>query len=254
MLSEERRMKIFEYLKSKTSATTEELIEIFNASGSTIRRDLEYLASKQLIRRTHSGAIINTPYTEGNFIVNYNFMKNEKQFIAKKAIKLIEVNDFVALSGGTTSYMLAREIIDSPLKNLTILTNSVNISTLVIESVKDFRLILTGGIPRKGTYECVGEIALRVIRNFNVDKFFVGVNGISIDGGITFSNMEEAEIAKEIHSHSRKTYVIADHTKFGVVKHIRTFEFNEIDGIITDSVSKEFMNEIKKLSLRIEII
>lgn len=253
MLSEERRMKIFEYLKSKTSVTTDELIEKFNVSGSTIRRDLEYLSNKQLIRRTHSGAIINTPYTEGNFIVNYNLMKEEKRMIAKKALKLIEDNDFIALSGGTTSYMLAIEIINSQVKSLTILTNSVNISTLIIESVKDFKLILTGGIPRKGTYECVGEIALRTIRNFNIDKFFVGVNGISVEGGITFSNMDEAEIAKEVHSHSHKTYVIADHTKFGVVKPVRTLEISEIDGIVTDKITDKFMSELSKLNKHFEI-
>jgi len=249
MLSEERRMKIFEYLKSKTSATTDELIEKFNASGSTIRRDLEYLANKQLIRRTHSGAIVNTPYTEGSFIVNYNFMKEEKQKIAKKALKLIENNDFIALSGGTTSYMLALEIIDSLLRDLTILTNSVNISTLIIESIKDFRLILTGGIPRKGSYECIGEIALRTIRNFNIDKFFVGVNGISIEGGITFSNVEEAEIAKEVHYHSFKTYVIADHTKFGIIKPARTLEVSEIDGLITDQVPDDFKSKLLSVNV-----
>ncbi|MCL5032903.1 MAG: DeoR/GlpR family DNA-binding transcription regulator [Thermotogae bacterium] len=254
MLSEERRMKIFEYLKSKTSATTDELIEKFNASGSTIRRDLEYLANKQFIRRTHSGAIVNTPYTEGSFIVNYNFMKEEKQIIARKTLKLIEDNDFIALSGGTTSYMLAYELINSSLRDLTILTNSVNISTLIIESTKNFRLILTGGMPRKGTYECIGEIALRTIRNFNIDKFFVGVNGISIKGGITFSNMEEAEIAKEVHSHSRKTYVIADHTKFGIIKSARTLEINEIDGIITDFISENLDKTFKGLNKKIELI
>ncbi|MEM3290545.1 MAG: DeoR/GlpR family DNA-binding transcription regulator, partial [Candidatus Micrarchaeaceae archaeon] len=240
MLSEERRMKIFEYLKGKVSVTTDELIEKFNVSGSTIRRDLEYLATKQLIRRSHSGAIVNTPYTEGSFIVNYNFMKEEKKVIAEKAVKLIGNNDFIALSGGTTSYMLARAIINSSLRDLTILTNSVNIATLIIESVKDFKLILTGGIPRKGTYECVGEIALRSIRNFNIDKFFVGINGISVEGGITFSNMDEAMVAKEIHSHSGRTYVIADHTKFGVVKPVRILEISEVDGIITDLVPKDF--------------
>ncbi len=254
MLSEERRMKIFEHLKSKTSATTNELIEKFAVSGSTIRRDLEYLEDKHLIRRTHSGAVVNAPYTEGNFIVNYNFMREEKKIIAGKALKLIEENDFIALSGGTTSYMLALEIINSSLKELTILTNSVNISNLIIESVKDFRLILTGGIPRKGTYECIGEIALRTIRNFNIDKFFVGVNGISLEGGITFSNIEEAEIAKEIHSRSSKTYVIADHTKFGVVKLARTLEITEVDGIITDSVPEVFSKKLFDANKQVKFI
>lgn len=244
LLSEERRMKIFEYFKSKTSVTTNELIEKFSTSGSTIRRDLEYLANKQLIKRTHSGAIINTPYTEESFIVNYNFMKEEKRIIARKALELIENNDFIALSGGTTCYMLALEIINSSLKKLTILTNSVNIANLIIESVKDFKLILTGGIPRKGSYECIGEIALRTIRNFNIDKFFLGVNGISIEGGVTFTNMEESEIAKEIHAHSSKTYIIADHTKFGIIKSARTLEISEVNGIISDLIPEEFLKRL----------
>ena len=120
--------------------------------------------------------------------------------------------------------------------------------------IKDFKLILTGGIPRKGSYECIGEIALRVIRNFNIDKFFVGVNGVSVKHGVTFSCMEEAEIAKEIHSHSEKTYVITDHTKFGIIKSVRTMEISEIDGIITDFVPENFKKEILKLNKKIKII
>lgn len=60
MLTDERRMAIFEYIKKNFSATTEELAEHFNVSTSTIRRDLENLASKKLIKRTHKGAVVNS--------------------------------------------------------------------------------------------------------------------------------------------------------------------------------------------------
>ncbi|WP_456398842.1 DeoR/GlpR family DNA-binding transcription regulator [Mesoaciditoga sp.] len=246
MLTNDRRLKIFEYIKRNISATTSELSKKFNASGSTIRRDLEYLAKKNLIIRLHNGAMVNSPHAESGFIFNYNRMQEEKKLIAKKALNFIEDYDFIALSGGTTCYTLATEILNSPLEGLTILTNSINITTLILESVKDFQVIVTGGIPRKGTYECVGEITLNTIRKFNIDKFFVGVNGISIKGGVSFSNIQEAEVAKEVHAHSRKTYVIADHTKFGVVKPARLIDFSEIDTIITDRLPQEFEKELSK--------
>ncbi len=249
MLTNDRRLKIFEYIKRKTSATTNELAEVFGASGSTIRRDLDYLAKKNLIIRTHNGALINSPHAESGFLFNYHRMQEEKKIIAKKAVKFVNDYDFIALSGGTTSYILTSEILNSPIQGLTILTNSINITTLILESVKDFQVVVTGGMPRKGTYECVGEIALKVIRRFNVDKFFLGVNGISVEGGISFSNLQELEVAREIYDHSRYTYFIADHTKFGVTKKARLLDLTELsenDIIVTDSLPEKIAREFSR--------
>ena len=128
MLPDERRMAIFDYVKKNMSATTDELSNAFGVSASTVRRDLEFLASKNLIKRTHKGAVINSPHAESSFLVNYNYMREEKKLIAKKAITYINSGDFIALSGGTTSYFLADEIINSELTDLTILTHSINIA------------------------------------------------------------------------------------------------------------------------------
>ncbi len=247
MLTSDRKLKIFEYIKRNTSATTEELSKVFGVSTSTIRRDLEYLANKKLVIRIHNGAMVNSPHAESGFLFNYHKMQQEKRLIAKKAVKLINDYDFIALSGGTTCYILALEILDSTLEGLTILTNSINITTLILESMKDFRVIVAGGIPRKGTYECVGEITLNVIRQFNIDKFFVGVNGISTEGGVSFSNVQEAEVAREIMRHSRKVYIVADHTKFGVTKPARLMELSEAENVVTDSLPASFKREFSPL-------
>jgi len=251
MLADERRMAIFEYIKKNFSATTEELANHFNVSTSTIRRDLENLASKKLIKRTHKGAVINSPHAESSFLVNYNYMREEKKLIAKKAMAFINNDEFIALSGGTTSYMLATELINSELQGLKIITNSINIATLILESKKDFVLIMAGGIPRKGSYECVGEFTLRTIRAFNIDKFFMGVNGISIEGGISFASFDEASVARELMSRSREKYVIADHTKFEVTKPARVAEIAEVDAIITDAIPEETKFSYTQLGARI---
>jgi len=253
MLPDERRMAIFDYVKKNMSATTDELSNAFGVSASTVRRDLEFLASKNLIKRTHKGAVINSPHAESSFLVNYNYMREEKKLIAKKAITYINSGDFIALSGGTTSYFLADEIINSELTDLTILTHSINIAMLMLESKKEFNLILAGGVPRKGSYECVGDLTISVFKLFNIDKYFMGVNGISIKGGISFDSYEEAAVARETLKSCRSVYVIADNSKFGIVCPSKVADVNEVDYIITDgNISKEVMMTFTKAGANIK--
>lgn len=239
MLTHERQMEIFNYLKKNQSATTDELAKKFEISGSTVRRDLEALSEKKLIIRTHNGAVLNSPHAETSFAVAYNIMKKEKETIAIKALKLINNADFIALSGGSTAYILAKELVNSEIHELTVLTNSINIATMILESKKSFNLIMAGGVPRKGSYECIGEITTNIIEQFNIDKFFMGVNGIDIEGGISFSSIEEAQVSRAIFHQSMQTFIIADNSKFSVIKPARISDVTHPDGIITDKLPKK---------------
>jgi len=246
LLAEERRYAIFKVIKNNGSASTEELADTFRVSGSTIRRDLSFLANKNLIRRTHSGALMNTTQPEARFLSAHNTMQAEKRKIARKALKLIKDGDFVAFSGGTTSFMLAIEVINSKLSDLTVLTNSINISLLILESRKDFRLIVAGGLHVKGSYECVGEMTHKMVRGFNIDRFFMGANGVSELGGISFVSFEEAEVSREILGRSREAYVIVDHSKLEVTKSARVAALKDVAAIITDEIPEELKTRYQR--------
>ncbi len=247
VLAYERKLKIVDFLKRNQTATTEELVNHFGVSGSTIRRDLDSLAKMKLIVRTHNGAMILAPNVDRSFAVSYNIMKDEKQQIAKAAARLIDEKDFVAISGGSTAYYLAEELITLPIGDLTILTNSINIMTLILESSKSFGLIVAGGVPMKGSYECVGEITLSTIRRFNIDKFFMGVNGVSIEGGISFNNQEEAAVAREICNRSNKVVVMADSTKFGITKRMKVMDVEDVDVFVTDRLDEKRKEEFAEV-------
>jgi len=251
MLAEERRMEMFRYLKKVTSATTEDLINQFGASGSTIRRDLEELSKKKLIIRTHNGAVVNSPNVETGFLMNYNSMLVEKRNIAKKVLKYINNGDFIALSGGSTCHMIAEEIANSNLSELFILTNSVNQVVYLLQADKDFEIILAGGIPKKGTYECVGEIPIEIIKKFNVDKFFLGVDGLSVSGGASFNSVYEADVARVLFKRSKEVYAVADHSKFLLTKPAHVCDLSELTGIITDDTFEFDKDEYKKLNIKI---
>lgn len=76
MLTDERKLKIVDFLKRHQAATTEELVNHFAVSGSTIRRDLDSLAKMKLIVRTHNGAMILAPNVDRSFAVSYTKLRN----------------------------------------------------------------------------------------------------------------------------------------------------------------------------------
>jgi DeoR/GlpR family transcriptional regulator of sugar metabolism len=244
-------MKILDYLKKNTSSTTKELANLFNVSENTIRRDLSYLEKQGLINRDRNGAMISSIHPETNFLLNYNKNKAEKETIAEKVLEIINEGELIAFSGGSTTYMAAVALEDSLFQNLTIITNAVNIAQRLLESRKSFKIILTGGIPREGFYECAGSIAERVIRQFNIDKFFMGVNGISPEGVFSFFDLEEAEISRTFLSQSKKSYVLADSSKFDSVKQIKVADFTEVDGVVSDYISKRYIELFEKAGLEV---
>jgi len=75
----------------------------------------------------------------------------------------------------------------------------------------------------------------------------MGVNGISIEGGISFNNQEEAAVAREICNRSSKVIVIADSTKFGITKRIKVMDIEDVDIFVTDKLDKKRKEEFEKV-------
>ena len=57
MLIDERKNAILKLVNENGKATVQELMELFDASESTIRRDLTELDKKQLLVKVHGGAL-----------------------------------------------------------------------------------------------------------------------------------------------------------------------------------------------------
>lgn len=251
MLAEVRRQKILEYIRKKNAVTTSELCELFKVSRMTIRRDLKNLEEKGYVRTTYNGAILELPNVELSFVEKYSCHQEEKRRIAKKAIEFLFDNDFIAISGGTTNFAFTEQIINSDLKNLKVLTNSLNIAIKLMEK-QDIELIIIGGKIREKSYECIGHQAIEFIRNYNISKFFMGVDGISEGFGFSMASYEESLVAQMLVKKSIETYVLADNSKFDKVFPGYVCGFKDIKAIITDSgVSTKIVEKYKKLGVEL---
>lgn len=231
MFGEERRLKIAEIISKDKSISVSELSKLFNVSESTIRRDLHVLEEKGFIQRTHGGAILKTgTHYEPAFFEKEEVELEAKRKIGKIAASLIEEGDTILLDSGTTTLEIARN-----LKNmrLTVVTNSPLIA-IELSKYEDIELIVTGGIQRWRTKALVGPIAEMVIKQFKVDKAFIGTNAISFEDGLMTPDLIEANTKKAMIEVASEVYVVADHTKFGKKSFVKFADLKDITAIITD--------------------
>ena len=66
--------------------------------------------------------------------------------------------------------------------------------------------------------------------------------------------LEEAETAAEIVRHARKTVLVVDHSKFGVVTHGKIADLSEVDAIVTDRpLAPSFSRALEELDVEIYV-
>ncbi|MBF7095584.1 DeoR/GlpR family DNA-binding transcription regulator [Alkalibacter mobilis] len=249
MFIEERYQKIVELLKEKNSVRVSDLTEIFDVSESTIRRDLQDMEEKNMLKRTHGGAVsLSSRNFEPSFKEKETSRHSDKVRIAKVAAKLVGDGDSIIIDSGTTTLELAKAL---NAKNITVITNSIDIATILWEK-EDMEIILTGGTLRKNTRSMVGQLSENSLRNFKVDKVFLGTNGITLKDGLTTPNLTEAITKRTMMESGDKVYVLSDPSKFGVVNFAVIENLKQIDAIITtDEVEKQILDEFQNFGVRI---
>lgn len=57
MLADQRQKQLLSYLSDRESAQVSELSSAFGVSMSTVRRDLQHMEDRELLRRVHGGAL-----------------------------------------------------------------------------------------------------------------------------------------------------------------------------------------------------
>ncbi|MCR2044296.1 DeoR/GlpR family DNA-binding transcription regulator [Anaerosalibacter massiliensis] len=249
MFAEERRMKIVEMIKRGESVKVSELTKKFKVSESTIRRDLVELEKSGRILRTHGGAVskkINK--LEDSFIEKQDKYAKEKEKIGKIAANQIEDGDTIIIDSGTTTYYISKYL---KAKDITIITNSIEL-TYELANREDIEVINTGGIIRMNTKAQVGPIAEKSIRQFRVNKTFLGANGVSIKAGITTPTLDEASIKQAMIDVSGEIYLLVDESKFGQVYSSLISDLDRIDCIITNNNRpKEEIEYYKMIGIRL---
>jgi DeoR family transcriptional regulator of aga operon len=233
MRQEERLSLILERLSQTGSVGVSGVAAELSVSTASVRRDLQLLEEQHLLSRTHGGAVANATVYELPLRYRSGSHKDEKRRIAALAAE--RVDDTVAtvgMTGGTTTTEVARRLADR--LGLTVVTNALNIaSDLALHP--DIKLIVTGGTARSESYELVGPLAESTLANLNLDIVVVGVDGISVGGGLTTYHEVEAATNRAMIGRARRVIVVADGSKVGKLALARICDVEAVDELITDA-------------------
>ena len=238
MISTQRQQVILSKLRDSGAVRVSDLSEQLGVSSMTVRRDIEDLANKGLLKRVHGGAVsTSTLLSEPLFSVTSRMETGLKQAIALKAVEYVSPGDVIAIGGGSTAYVFAQTLLESfRSQGITILTNSLPVAQLaqITDSSQSVAVIMTGGVVTR-SHSLVGPIADKVIQGLRVNTLFLGAHSVSVPRGFLTPNSLEAATNSALISIADMSVVLADHTKWEGTSLSLFADFSQIDTIITDS-------------------
>ena len=233
MLQSERQEQILKRLKKNRTVKVAALAKELKISESTIRRDITALDQLGKLKKVFGGAVsLNSDIVSVETDVAQRTLINieEKDKVAKYAASMINDNDFVYIDAGTTTDKMI-DYLDK--KNVTYVTNGITHAKKLIQ--RGFNAYIIGGLLRPATEAVIGSAAIEAVQRYNFTKCFMGTNGIDPERGFTTPDIGEAAIKTAVMKKSYISFIVADHTKFGLVSPVTFAEIDEAC-IITDHI------------------
>jgi len=244
-----RLRSIVDVIDDNGAIGVDELAELLGVSTATIRRDLARLADQGAITRSHGGAMRADAGLEVPISYRRGTAVAQKRRIAAAAAMLIEEGAIVGITGGTTTMEVARAV--AAVRKLTVVTNALNVG-IEMARHRNVRLILTGGVCRTASFELSGPIAENTLAGYNLDVAFVGVNGIHVDAGCTTHDDAEARANAALVKAARRTVIVADSTKIGLITFANICPLELVDRLITDNeADPEAVSRLEAAGLRV---
>ena len=177
---------------------------------------------------------------------------SEKEAIALRAVERIPDNCTVYLDSGTTLYEVAKCLVGR--KNLTVITNSLRISSL-LGMQKDLQVYCIGGQVKVDMLVTLGMLANESISLFpHVDIAVFSADGFLPNRGLMEYSMEVALLKKSILSKTVELIAVLDSSKIGKSANVTTCAVSEIHTLITDaSAPKNVLDAIREQNVRVII-
>lgn len=226
-----RKRLILQTVEQRGSADVRELADLLQTSEMTVRRDLVQLAASGLLYRTRGGAMKVSLATDNFQFANKTAVNPErKDYICQLAAREIQEGDTIFMDCGSTVFRLCPFIRN---KRITVVTNSLPIVAELMAS--DVSVNLVGGEVDKDRQAVHGLIAEEHMARYRANSAFIGVDGISLQHGLSANSEKEASTAIAMARQAEKTYLLCDSSKLETSKYFYFAPLTLFDVLITDS-------------------
>jgi DeoR family transcriptional regulator of aga operon len=249
-----RRKEILQLLSNNGQVLVDSLSRQFKVSEVTIRNDLDQLEKKNLLIRARGGAIKfeTSVGLDQRLADKHRINHSEKARIGKHASLLVNEGDTIIIDSGSTTAEMVKNLPD--FQDLTVITNALNIANQLVNK-SNINMIIPGGYLRKNMLSLVGPQSEKSLRNFNVDKAFLGVDGFDTKSGIFTPSVEEARLNEIMIEVSKEVILLADSSKFKRRSFAFICSINDIDKVITDDkITSEDKKRLQDAGVEVIIV
>jgi DeoR family glycerol-3-phosphate regulon repressor len=227
-----RHPQIIALAQRNGSVSVDDLAQHFGVTVQTVRRDLTELAEAGQLERVHGGAILSSRTANIRYEERRALQQSAKQKMARACAQHIPNDVCLFLNIGTSTEAVARALLQH--KNIMVVTNNMNVAHILTHN-PNCDIFLTAGQVRRSDGGVVGNLATDTIAQFKFDIAVIGCSALDQDGDLLDFDIQEVSVSQAILRHARKTFLVADHSKFARRAPARIASLSQIDTFFTDA-------------------
>ena len=256
MLAQERQQAILNILQENRSIKISDIVDRFEISTLTARRDLDVLEARKLIRRVYGGAILEEPQGAVSLRDSSPDAPTEPErektvrvkAIAKAAAAMVKEYDTLFMGNGNTVWEIARRL--KHFSHLTVITSSL----LVINELAatNNKIVVLGGILGPGEPSIHGSDVLKMLNNYCADKSFTSCMGVCAEFGVTGDFTPTVEGGRIMIEKSAHPVLVCTSSKIGYHASDVVCPVSRLEAIITDDgISEQQKEELEMAGTRV---
>jgi len=253
MIKAQRHNEILRLLEQRETVLVSDLADMLACSKMTIRRDVEELEARSLVKRVHGGVML---YHADDLQPSFNrrVIQNpeEKCRIAKEAVSFIEPGSSVFFDAGTTPLYLAKSLPAN--LAFTAITNSLQ-TAMELSNLPNVTVIMLAGEVHHSSYSVVNKLAVKTAAKFRTDLAVISTKSISVPNGLYETNLSLIEIKQALVSGAKKVILLADYSKFNEDAMCLSIKMEDIDVVITDTkTSQAHIQQLKDMGIDVKVV
>ena len=228
-----RQNRLLELVQRDGQVTVTDLVSLLDVSRDTIRRDLDALERRDLLVRTHGGAVRKDQMVriDTTWGLRMDAHAEAKRRIGRAAAGLVRDSETLLLNGGSSTCAFAASLGER--RNLTVVTNNLRVPPVTPEAATRAIYVL-GGTFWAVSQVTIGPIGMPGVAGLSADTAVIGVTGLS-PSGLSMGRLDEATATAGMIELAKRTVVLADRSKFNVEAFATIASFDQIEHLVTDA-------------------
>lgn len=247
-MKRDRATKILGLLTRQNKIEVSALAKILGVSDVTVRKDLDALEERGIIKREHGFAVLmSIENIAGRLAYHYE----TKRRIAERAAALVQDRETVMIESGSCCTLLA-EILATERRGLTIITNSAFLADYIRQK-PGAQVILLGGVYQRDSQACVGPLVAQGARNFLVDKFFAGVDGYDSRVGFMGRDHLRNQALQDMAAQAEQVVILTESSKFAAHSVVPINLGGKVRLVITDTgIEKKALQDLQGRGIEVQ--